>query len=285
MGKVNRNFKASVFSHLFGEPEKELELYNAFSDEPCPPGTPVTDLTLSDVLFMDRVNDLAFLVAARLVAFREQQSTINWNAPLRLLMYAGRVYERFADSRVMYSERRIEIPAPEFHVLYNGEKPFPDKTVLRLSDMYGQAATREAGLELVATVYNIGKGHNEDLVRRSESLSGYVEFVSMTRGYERDGMTRAKAVERAIRECISLGILAEYLKNNGSEVSNMLLQEWNWDDARAVWERDAEARGEARAETRADQKWQAVVADKDAALAGKDAEIARLKALLGDMKQ
>jgi hypothetical protein len=281
MSKVNRNFKASVFSHLFGEPDKELELYNAFSEVQYPPETPVTDLTLSDVLFMDRVNDLAFVVATRLVAFREQQSTINWNAPLRLLMYAGRVYERFADSNHLYSEKRIVIPAPEFHVLYNGVKPFPDKTVLRLSDMYGQPEAGEPGLELVVTAYNINKGHNEESVRRSESLSGYVEFVAMARGYERDGMPRAKAVERAVRECIDLGILAEYLNDYGSEVSNMLLNEWNWDDARAVWERDA--REEAREEE--SEKWKAVVAEKDAALAKRDAEIARMKALLDGMKQ
>jgi hypothetical protein len=169
------------------------------------------------------------------------------------------------------------IPAPEFFVLYNGEKPFPDKSILRLSDMYGQTATSESGLELVATVYNISKGHNEELVGRSENLRGYVEFVAMTREHERNGMVRAKAVERAISECINLGILAEYLKNNGSEVSNMLLNEWNWADARAVWE--SEAREDA------DQKWQAIVADKDTALADKDAEIARLKALLDERKQ
>jgi hypothetical protein len=33
------------------------------------------------------------------------------------------------------------------------------------------------------------------------------------------------------------------------------------------------------------KKWQGVVADKDAALAGKDAEIARLRALLDEIKQ
>ena len=63
----------------------------------------------------------------------------------------------------------------------------------------------------------------------------------------------------------------------------MLLQEWNWDDARAVWEREAEER--------ADAKWQSIVADKDAILADKDAKwqsvvadkdaiIAKLKAQL-----
>jgi hypothetical protein len=38
-------------------------------------------------------------------------------------------------------------------------------------------------------------------------------------------------------------------------------------------------------EKRANEKWQGVVADKDAALAGKDAEIAQLRAMLGETKQ
>ena len=69
MSKINRNYKASVFTHLFGEPEKELELYNAFAPAPYPPDTPVKDLTLTDALFMDRVNDLSFRVDEKLVIF------------------------------------------------------------------------------------------------------------------------------------------------------------------------------------------------------------------------
>ena len=59
MSKVNRNFKAGVFTHLFGVPQNELELYNAFSPVYYPPETSVTDLTLTDALYMDRINDLA----------------------------------------------------------------------------------------------------------------------------------------------------------------------------------------------------------------------------------
>ena len=75
MSKVNRNYKASVFSHLFGEPGNELELYNAFSTVQFPPDTPVVDLTLTGTLYMDRVNDLSFSVGDKLVIFFEHQST------------------------------------------------------------------------------------------------------------------------------------------------------------------------------------------------------------------
>ena len=86
MSKINRKFKASVFTHLFGEPKKELELYNAFAPVQFPPDTPVVDLTLADVLYMDRINDLSFSVGDNLVIFYEHQSTPGENMPLRDLI-------------------------------------------------------------------------------------------------------------------------------------------------------------------------------------------------------
>jgi hypothetical protein len=46
--------------------------------------------------------------------------------PLRMLMYMGREYERITNSRDLYRENKIRIPTPEFIVLYNGRKEFPD---------------------------------------------------------------------------------------------------------------------------------------------------------------
>ncbi|MDR0469035.1 MAG: hypothetical protein LBH09_03575 [Peptococcaceae bacterium] len=69
MGRVNRNFKAGVFSHLFGDADSERGLYNAFSPVQLSADAEVVDLTLEDVLFMDRVNDLAFSVGGTLAYF------------------------------------------------------------------------------------------------------------------------------------------------------------------------------------------------------------------------
>ena len=239
MGKVNRNFKASMFAHLFGRPENELELYNAFSPAPYPSDTPVVDLTLTDALYMDRVNDVSFSVGGKVVVFFEHQGSINENMALRDLIYCGRVYEKLIDNSAMYSEQRIVIPSPEFYVLYNGTKPFPESRVCRLSDSFALPPEGAPQLELVVTVYNINRGFNEGIVRKSANLHGYVTLVAKARELERSGMARAKAVDGAIKECMEAGILAAYLKNNASEVSNMLLQEWNWGDAKTVWQREA----------------------------------------------
>jgi hypothetical protein len=38
-------------------------------------------------------------------------------------------------------------------------------------------------------------------------------------------------------------ILKEFLKGNASEVLNMLLTEWNWDDAKTVWKEEGREEG------------------------------------------
>ena len=239
MGKVNRNFKASVFTHLFAEPSMERGLYNAFSPVALPPDAPVVDLTLTDVLYKDRVNDLAFSVGDRLACFFEAQSTLNKNMALRYLLYCGRVYEKLIDNAEIYNEERLIIPTPEFYVLYNGIWPFPEREVYRLSDSFAIMPDGIKPLELVVTVYNINPGFNESIVRKDDNLYGYVAFTAKARKFEQSGMDRGSAVKAAAEECIKEGILKEYLENNASEVINMLTQEWDWDKYFAVNARNA----------------------------------------------
>ena len=276
MSKPNRNYNSGMFTHLFGEPDKEFELYNAVAPGRFPPDTPVKDMTLKDALYMDRVNDLSFLVGDVLIVLFEHQGSINENMPLRDLIYCGRVYEMLVSNASMYSENRVTVPTPEFYVLYNGKKEFPEKAVYRLSDSFAVATEGEPALELVVNVFNVNEGFNKDIISRSETLSGYVTFVSKVREYEKSGMTRGDAVGNAVKDCISLGILAEYLEKYASEVLNMLFQEWNWDDAKDVWQREAEERER--------DKWQSVLADKDAKLADNEAKLADKDALIAKLR-
>ena len=172
---------------------------------------------LTDVLFKDRVNDLTFIVAEKLVKFHEQQSSINENIPLRFHIYSGRTYEKLFDNKLLYRENRIAVPTPEFFVLYNGVNPFPEKKTYRLSDAFASPPENGLSLELVVTAYNINKGYNEAIVGKDEYLHGYVTFCAMVRENEQRGASREKAVKTAIEECIRLGILAEYLQSNASD--------------------------------------------------------------------
>jgi predicted transposase/invertase (TIGR01784 family) len=250
--KPNRQYKASVFSTLFGEEPAALEMYNALAKHPFPPGTLVKMQTFGDVLFMNRINDLAFLIGNLLIVLIEHQSSLNENLPLRLLLYIARVYEIITDNKLLYRQTLVKIPAPQFIVLYNGEQDLPngkDKMTLKLSDAFEQVPelTEKFPLELDVTVYNINKGHSEDILSKSETLNGYATFIAAVRKYTATGLPLLDAITQAVTECVNENVLADFLKQNSSEVLNMLTQEWDWDTAFAVryeegFERGAEQR-------------------------------------------
>ncbi|MDR2584127.1 MAG: hypothetical protein LBC75_11655 [Fibromonadaceae bacterium] len=87
-------------------------------------------------------------------------------------------------------------------------------------------------------VYNINKGRNEEFAKRSEKLKGYENFIYLVKEYVKS-MDRDGAIKRAIGDCIRQDVLRDFLKEHGSEVRNMLLSGWNWDDAKRVWQREA----------------------------------------------
>ena len=89
--EVNAKYKDSVFSFLFSDTGALRELYCAIEGITLPPDTPIDINTLSDIIYMDQINDISFTIDNRLVVLIEHQSTINRNMPLRLLLYIARV--------------------------------------------------------------------------------------------------------------------------------------------------------------------------------------------------
>ena len=75
-------------------------------------------------------------------------------------------------------------------------------------------------------------------------LSEYSTFIAKIYAYLEEFEILEDAIEKAVKYCEKHGILREFLEIHGSEVLNMLLEEWNMDDALAV------AREEAREEGR-----------------------------------
>ncbi|MCL2808456.1 MAG: Rpn family recombination-promoting nuclease/putative transposase, partial [Treponema sp.] len=116
--EANRNFKDSVFTTLFNDPDILRELYCALEGITLPPDVPVSINTLENVLYLDFYNDISFEVDGKLIVLIEHQSTINPNMALRLLFYITRVLEKKIESRTLYSKKPVSIPYPEFFVLY-----------------------------------------------------------------------------------------------------------------------------------------------------------------------
>ncbi|MCL2879032.1 MAG: Rpn family recombination-promoting nuclease/putative transposase [Treponema sp.] len=283
--KIKRNYKDSVFTTLFNDPALLRELYCALEGVTLPPDTPVSINTLENVLYMDIYNDISFEIGGKLVVLVEHQSTIGANLALRLLLYYTRVLEKSIDSRILYSEKRITIPWPEFYVLYNGIKPFPDTDVMRLSDLFDKP--QDLGLpekvtpllDLEVKIININEGRNGVIVDRCRELSDYSKFIASIRAFFDELGNKEDAVKEAVKYCQKHGILKRFLEIYGSEVLNMLLAEWNIDDALAV------AREEGMEQGLEQGREQGLEQGREEAcgiIAGKDEEITRLRAQLAN---
>ncbi|MDR2701439.1 MAG: Rpn family recombination-promoting nuclease/putative transposase [Spirochaetaceae bacterium] len=244
---VNSKYKDSVFSFIFNNPDTLRELYSALKGVSLPPDLPVTINTLQNVLFMELINDISFQIGGKLVVLIEHQSTINPNMALRLLMYIARVYEKIIGDRGIYTTQLIPIPRPEFFVLYNGTAPYPDEQVLRLSDAFEKpdipGLSEKAVLELEVRVLNINEGRNGAIAQRCRKLAEYSAFIGKVRSFEKELKDKEAAMEAAIRYCREHDILKEFLEQNGAEVMNMLITEWNTEEAKDVWYEEGMERG------------------------------------------
>ena len=263
--KINRTYKDSVFTKLFSTPDLLRDLYCALEGVNLPEDTPVSINTLENVLYMDLYNDISFEIGGKLVILVEHQSTLNPNMALRLNIYFSRVLEKIIKGRSLYTTKAIKIPWPEFYVLYNGKKPFPAEATLKLSDIFEKPQDLELPkkthplLELEVKVININEGVNDTVVSRCKKLAEYSAFIAKAYSFLEEFKDKEKAIKEAVLYCQKHGILKEFLELYASEVLNMLLTEWNMEDAIAV------AREEAREE--AWEECREVIADKDAIIA------------------
>ena len=251
---ANREYKDSVFSLYLSDPKRLIEVFNAIEKTNYPPDTPIEINTLTNVLFKNQLNDLSFELDHQFVVLIEHQSTINDNMTVRLLMYCARVYEKLLKKVPVHQRTRVKIPAPKFIVLYNGKADYPEYSIQKLSDSF-KVEQENPALELKVEVYNINYDKASELIQRSESLMEYSYFVQKVRDYEaedavQDEHTLERAIEKAICYCIEHDIMAEFLETHGSEVSNMLLEEWDMDEAL----KDAKEEGRIEGKLEGEQK-------------------------------
>ena len=151
--KPQRNHKDSTFCLLFSEPQRAVELYNAVSGENLPPDTELTYTTLENAIYVDRSNDLGFVIHGRHLVLSECQSTVNWNIPMRCLGYVSRTLENLAGKEGLYGKNLVKFPAPEFYLFCVGKEQWGRRT-LCLSESF-LAEPKENSLELVVNLINL----------------------------------------------------------------------------------------------------------------------------------
>lgn len=221
---VNRNYKDTLFRMLFKEPHALLELYNAINGTAHVDVTALEIITLENAIYMNMKNDVAFLVDCSMNLY-EQQSTVNPNMPLRNLFYVAREYQMMVNQKSLYGKKRIKIPTPSFVVFYNGTWKQPERLEMKLSDAFA-TYIEEPALELKLIQLNISEGYNEVLKEKCPLLKEYVEYTERVRQYVRL-MPLDEAVERAVRECIKEGILADFLRKNRMEAISVSIFEYD----------------------------------------------------------
>ena len=243
-GKENREIKNSVFVDLFYEDESaeanEIALFNAIHDEPLPEGTKIRRFRVDNTIYMNFQNDISFDAGGKVIVFGEHQSTVNENMPLRSLLYIGRAYERLVPPRSRYKKKIVFLPTPEFYTFYNGKEKWEKEKELRLSDAY-IVKDGEPSLELKVKVINIRPEEHHEILEKCQVLKEYSQFMEIVQNYQISG--EEEPYKKAIKECIEKGILADYLMRKGSEVVNMLLDEYDYETDIEVQREEAREEG------------------------------------------
>ena len=236
---ANREIKDGVFRLLFDNPENAAELYSALKGADCSPDE-IQIITLTTIVSGQLKNDLAFVVRGRAMVLGEHMSSPYANMPVRFLMYLGQLYEKWikmkGEEKYLYGSNLYKIPTPEFVVFYNGTATKPEKEILRLSDAFEVETNTELGsLKLEVPVYNINKGMNEELFKKSPNLKQYAEFIAKVRELNNQYNDYAQAVREATNYCIANDILAEFLREQGGKIVSILTAEFDIEVAKRVY--------------------------------------------------
>ena len=238
MPKANRKYKDTVFSDLFYQDRDAkkniLSLYNALYDEHLSDPEQVQLIRLENTLFMDLYNDSAFSVGDRRIVLSEHQSTINYNLPLRDLLYIAGEYEQYFPTDIRYKKKAVQIPTPDFITFYNGLEDFPAEATMRLSDSFIEKEPTRS-LELVVQVININPKKQHPILNKCPVLRDYSFLVEETRSYGGD----KEALTKAVKACLDKGILVDYLLRKGKRAVNMLFAEYDYDTDIAVQRQEA----------------------------------------------
>ena len=245
---TNKKYKDTVFRLLFNNKKETLGLYNNLYDANYTDESLIEIVTLEDVLFTPRKNDIAFTMNGRFVVLLEHQSTINENMPLRFLIYIARLYEKIIDVDNIYRKKLIKIPTPEFTVLYNGGDDLikdgqkVTELELRLSDAFNE---EDVQLELKVKVIDIRYPSHNKAVTKSDTLEQYSRFIQIVEDCKKQKKNLDKAMKKAIDIAIEKGILKEFLIRHSAEVRNMLTLEYNEEVAKRVEREEAMEEGRA----------------------------------------
>lgn len=276
--------KDSVFTMLFTEPKYARELFIALHPE-CSDVTEeeVEAFPIENVFINGIYNDVGLVAKGRFIILVEAQSDWNPNMPIRGLLYLAETYKRYVNNMQidLFSSKRVELPVPEFYVIYTGDrKTRPEYQIL--SDHYFgsesmSAEKRSETLELkIKMIYNSADG---DIV---------FQYINFCKVYSEQLTTfkgdRHKAIQAAIEICKDENILKDFISRHSTEVSDMYIgfdEEWyrrvHIKSEMKIAREEGLAEGREAGREEARSELQPIIAQQEKQLSEKDAEIKALK--------
>ena len=224
---VNDEYKDRVFKYLFGNPanrEWTLALYNAVNGSNYENPEDIQYNAIEDAVYLGMRNDVSFIIVNELHLW-EHQSTYNPNMPMRFLLYAAKLYEKYIAGSDYYPYSSVLQPAPRPKCVcfYNGTGNQPERKILRLSEAFGG----DGDIEVIVTMLNINYGKNKALMAACEPLSEYAWLVEAIRGNQRTMRNLEAAIDAAIDEMPDEFVIKRFLLQNRAEVMGMFLTEYD----------------------------------------------------------
>lgn len=237
---INNEHKDRVFKFLFGNPDNKawtLALYNAVNGTNYTNPDDIQFNTIEDAIYIGMKNDISLIIMNEINLW-EHQSTFNPNLPMRIFLYAAKLYEKYiANSDYYpYSSTLQKIPRPKCFCFYNGTAEQPERQILKLSNSFDG----EGDIEVKVTMLNINYGKNKKLMEVCEPLNEYAWLVDAIRKHQKNLMNLEAAVDTAIYEMPDEFIIKKFLLSNKAEVKGMFLTEWDQDKVLEQERRDSE---------------------------------------------
>ena len=228
MAEDHPQYKDRLFNFIFGSEENKawtLSLYNAINGSDYTDPDAIEIATIKEIMYLGMRNDVAFIIAEEMNLF-EHQATYNPNMPLRLMQYAGNLYEKYIMERKLnkYGKTLVRLPAPKLVVFYNGTDEQEDETILKLSDSFPEGA--DFDIEVKVRMLNVNYGRNRKLLEACKPLSEYAWIVQEVRKNKtREDLD--SAIDRAIADMPDDFFIKPFLMAHRAEVKGMLLTEYN----------------------------------------------------------
>jgi len=238
--KPKRNYKDSIFRKYLETPPYLAGLHEHLTGIPTT-SEDIIITTIKNIMFSSQKNDISFLAGDRFMVLMEQQSTVNENMPLRMLLYVAMLYYKQVKRKALYHEKRISLPVPEFYDLCLGDENMPLKETIRLSEAFPDNLPFTPPLELVVTRINIS--YNRDIDKcskllRYKPIRDYSFFVHKTAELKKSGLSLKESIQQATDFCIEHDIMRQFLLENYEEVFDMYSIQWNERDFGKAREED-----------------------------------------------